>query len=204
MEYADFSIKLPSKTIHLSLIYRPPDGSVLQFCQELTTYLEQNINTTGNTLLMGDLNIHINDPKDQDNIIFEDTIGSLGLQNHVSFPTTDFKTHWIQSLLLKTQTLSQTLIKAHYFQTTILSTIHKQHHLNLLSSKEYLTGRSNISTLTTWKLKSTKPYLLTMITAHQASLSTTTIGHSPRLLNKLAPVKGKTVSDKPKLPWFEW
>ena len=57
MECADFNIKLPSKTIHLGLIYRPPDGSVLQFCQELTTYLEQNINTTGDTLLMGDLNI---------------------------------------------------------------------------------------------------------------------------------------------------
>ena len=70
MEYADFSIKQPSKTIHLGLIYRPSDGSVLQFCQELTTYLEQNINTTGDTLLMGDLNILINDPENQDTIMF--------------------------------------------------------------------------------------------------------------------------------------
>ena len=74
-------------TIHLGLIYKPPDGSVLQFCKELTTYLEQNINTTGDTLLMDDLNIHINDPKNQDTIIFEDTIESLGLRNQVSFPT---------------------------------------------------------------------------------------------------------------------
>ena len=87
MECADFSIKLPSKTIHLGLIYRPSDGSVLQFCQELTTYLEQNINTTGDTLLMGDLNIHTNDPENQHTIIFEDTIKSLGLRNQVSFPT---------------------------------------------------------------------------------------------------------------------
>ena len=87
MECADFSIKLPSKTIHLGLIYRPPDGSVLQFCQELTTFLEQNINTTGDTLLMCDLNIHTNNPENQDTIIFEDTIESLGLRNQVSFPT---------------------------------------------------------------------------------------------------------------------
>ena len=87
MECADFSIKLPSKTIHLGLIYRPPDGSVLQFCQELTTYLEENINTIGNTLLIGDLNIHINDHENQDTIIFKDTIKSLGLSNPVSFPT---------------------------------------------------------------------------------------------------------------------
>ena len=82
MECANFSINLPSKTIHLGLIYRPPDGSVLQFCEELTTYLEQNINTTGDTLLMGDLNIHTNDPENKDNIIFEDTVESLGLRNH--------------------------------------------------------------------------------------------------------------------------
>ena len=80
MKCADFSIKLPSKTIHLGLIYRLPDGSVLQFCQELTTYLEQNSNTTGDTLLMGDLNIHINDLENQDTIIFEDTIKSSGLE----------------------------------------------------------------------------------------------------------------------------
>ena len=77
MECADFSIKLPSKTIHLGLIYRPPEGSVPQFCQKLTIYLEQNINTTGDTLLMCDLNIHINDPENQDTIIFEDTIESM-------------------------------------------------------------------------------------------------------------------------------
>ena len=80
MECAGFSIKLPSKTIHHGLIYRPPDGSFLQFCQELTTYLEQNINTTGDTLLMGELNIHINDHENQDTITFEDTIESLGLK----------------------------------------------------------------------------------------------------------------------------
>ena len=87
MECADFSIKLPSKTIHLRLIYRPAYGSVLQFCQELTTYWGQNINTTGDTLLIGHLNIHTNDPENQDTITFEDTIDSLGLRNQVSFPT---------------------------------------------------------------------------------------------------------------------
>ena len=34
MECADFSIKLLSKAIHLGLIYRPPDGSVLQFISD--------------------------------------------------------------------------------------------------------------------------------------------------------------------------
>ena len=122
MECADFSTKLPSKTIHLRLIYRPPDGSVLQFCQKLTTYLEQNINTTGDTLLMGDINIHTLDPENQDTITFEDTIESLWLRIKLVFQLTDFKIHWIKLLLLKAQALFQTLIKAHLFQTIILST----------------------------------------------------------------------------------
>ena len=52
----------------LALIYW--DNINLKTEKELTTYLEQTINTTGDTLLMGDLNIHINDPENQDTIIF--------------------------------------------------------------------------------------------------------------------------------------
>ena len=36
---------------------------------------------------MGDLNIHTNDPENQDTITFDDTIESLGLRNQVNFPT---------------------------------------------------------------------------------------------------------------------
>ena len=119
MECAYFSIKLPSKTIHLGLKYRPPDGSVLQLCQELTTYLENNINTTGDTLLIGDLNIHINDPENQYTIIFEDTIKSLGLSNQVSFPT-----HRLQNTLDTIITAEDSDIISDTLQTIILSTTH--------------------------------------------------------------------------------
>ena len=122
MECADFSIKLPAKTIHRVLLYRPLDRSILQFYQELTTYLEQNINTTGDTLLMGDLNIHINDLENQDIIICEDSKESLGLCNHANFPTHRLQNRLEQSLLQKIQTSYQTLIKAHYSKTIISST----------------------------------------------------------------------------------
>ena len=36
---------------------------------------------------MDNLNIHINNPENQDTIIFEDTTESLGLRYQVSFPT---------------------------------------------------------------------------------------------------------------------
>ena len=126
----DFSIKLPLKTIHLGLIYRPPDGSVLQFCQELTTYLEQNINTTGNTLLMGDLNIHTNDPENQDTITFDDTIESLGLRNQVNIPT-----HRLQNTLDIIITAKDSSIISDIHQGSLFSDHYIVHYTLTTASK---------------------------------------------------------------------
>ena len=73
---------------------------------------------------MGDLNIHTNDPENQDTIPFDDTIKSLGIRNHVTFPT-----HRLQNtldIIITTDDSSnfQTLTKAHSFLTIILSTMH--------------------------------------------------------------------------------
>ena len=37
MECADFTVSLPNKTMQLGLLYWPPEGSILQFCQDLVT-----------------------------------------------------------------------------------------------------------------------------------------------------------------------
>ena len=125
MACADFSIKIPSMTIHLGLIYRPPDGCVLPFCQELTTYLEQNINTTGDTLLMGDPNTHTNDPENQDTIIFEDNIESLGLRNQVSFPT-----HRLQNTLDTITTTEDSDIISDTHQGSLFRSLHCPLYIN--------------------------------------------------------------------------
>ena len=43
MECVDFTITLPSFSLYLEIIYRPPEGIVLQFSQELADYLIKNI-----------------------------------------------------------------------------------------------------------------------------------------------------------------
>ena len=204
MECADFSIKLPSKTIHLRQIYRPPDESVLQFCQELTTYLEQNINTTGNTLLMGDLNIHTNDPKNQDTITFEDTIESLGLRNQVNFPT-----HRLQNTLdisitaedssIISDTHQGSLFSDHYIVYYTLTTPSRLIELKRLYyrktkdiSIEHLKNEINLGLALPTNQDHNPPD--TIIQNYNKALI--------KVMNKLAPVKTKTVSNKPKLPWF--
>ena len=87
MECTDFSVKLPGLSINLAVIYRPPDRSVLQFAMDILEYMEMNVNTTGNIILTGDLNIKMNNSDDPDMNTFSDLLDSFDLVNHVSFPT---------------------------------------------------------------------------------------------------------------------
>ena len=202
MECADFSIKLPSKAIHFRLIYRPPDGSVLQFCQVLTTYLEQNISTTGDTLLMGDLNIHTNDAENQDTISFEDTIESLGLRNQVSFPT-----HRLQNTLDIIITTENSSIISDTHQGSLFSDHYIVHYTLTTSSK--LTELKRISYRKTKdiSIKHLKNEINLTLPTNQDHNPPDIIVHHynkalTKVMDKLAPVKTKTVSNKPKLPWF--
>ena len=202
MECADFNIKLTSKTIHLRLIYRTPDGNVLQFCQELTTYLEQNIKTTGDTLLMGDLNIHTNDPENQDTITLEDTIESLGLRNQVSFPT-----HRLQNTLdiiitaedssIISDTHQGSLFSDHYIVQYTLTTPSRLIELKRISYRK----SKDIS------IDNLKNEISLALPTNQDHNSPGTIIHNynmalMKVMDKLAPLKTKTVSNKPRLLWF--
>ena len=201
MECADFSIKLPSKTIHLGLIYRPPDGSVLQFCQELTTYLEQDINTTGNTLLMGDLNIHTNDPENQD-FTFDDTVESLGLRNQVNIPT-----HRLQNTVDIIITAEDSSIISDTHQCSLFSDHYIVHYTLTTPSKLMELKRMSYRNTKNISIDHLKNEINLALPTNQEHSQPDTIVHNynkalMKVMDKLAPVKTKTVSNKPKLPWF--
>ena len=71
MECSSFTIKqsADSKPINMFVVYRPPDTSVITFLEDLATVLEDNINHTGEIILLGDYNIKINDDQCMDSII---------------------------------------------------------------------------------------------------------------------------------------
>ena len=87
IECADFTISLPNKTRQLGLLHQPPEGSILQFCQDLPACMEVNINELGECVLLGNLNIYVNKKVDHYTITFLDTLESFGLQSRVDFPT---------------------------------------------------------------------------------------------------------------------
>ena len=61
-----------------------PFTNVLTFCNDLANLIELNITKNrGKLLLVGDFNIHLDEPTDSDIILFTDTLESLDLQNMV-------------------------------------------------------------------------------------------------------------------------
>ena len=90
MESTNFKIikkKSKDKKIHLAVIYRPPDSSIIQFANELVGFMEENIHNMGNLLLIGNINIKINIENDPGTMIFNDFLDSFNLANTVNFPT---------------------------------------------------------------------------------------------------------------------
>ena len=89
LECSRFKIELDSHdTVNLYAIYRNPTLSFIAFCEELVTILKKNILLDGGTLLlMGNFNIHIDNPSHADTNTFTNFLGSFNLQNHVNFPT---------------------------------------------------------------------------------------------------------------------
>ena len=53
MECSSFSVDLHMSTINLSVIYRPPNSSILAFPMDFLDLLENNINQNGRLLLLG-------------------------------------------------------------------------------------------------------------------------------------------------------
>ena len=71
IELAYYKVKVPSKVLDLLIIYRIPSTSILESCNELAAFMEDNITTLrGNLMLMGDLNIHMDDKGDPGTVTF--------------------------------------------------------------------------------------------------------------------------------------
>ena len=94
MEYMNASICLNISTINLYIIYRYPASRVIDFCNELTSLLEENVNTDRGTLILtGDFNIHMDNSTHPDTNTFIDTLDGLDLRNHVNFLTHKLNHH---------------------------------------------------------------------------------------------------------------
>ena len=88
MELLHISVKVKSLVLGFYTVYRIPNPSVLTFCDEMANVLGNNIvSDRGETILLGDFNIHMDNPEDLDTITFNDFLDSLDLINLINFGT---------------------------------------------------------------------------------------------------------------------
>ena len=88
MEHWNFNINFAGTIVHCHIIHRIPSTSVINFCGELTSIIEDTINLEqGRLLFVGDFNIHMEEPTQPDTITFLEWLESFNLTNHVTFGT---------------------------------------------------------------------------------------------------------------------
>ena len=86
IEYAIWQVSLKNKTIAKLGIYHPPpkqDQANTIFLDEITKLLTSKPPNMENAIILGDFNMHIEDPTDNNSKIFADIMAALGLVQHV-------------------------------------------------------------------------------------------------------------------------
>lgn len=86
-EHIEVLLQTGSDYVRLAVVYRPPSSSKSKFTEDFTTYLENHALSSGKLLILGDFNIHIEDPSDQSSLKLKDILFSLNLNQNVKDAT---------------------------------------------------------------------------------------------------------------------
>ena len=88
METHLITLKFQSINFFIRLVYRLPQVSVVNFCNEFLDMIERSFNVTKDKLIIiGHFNIHMDTPTESDVIIFNDLLDSLNMKNRITFST---------------------------------------------------------------------------------------------------------------------
>ena len=89
-EYALWNIILQNKPLHIMGIYHPPpnnDTTNAMFIDKITELLEDRIGKYNNMVILGDLNMHVDDLTNANSYIFNDSMHAFGFKQHMTSPT---------------------------------------------------------------------------------------------------------------------
>ena len=203
MECTNFNLLLHSKPLHLTIIYRPLGSNINTFASELMDVIEANINNKGMPIIIGDLNIHMNNPDSADTNTFLDILDSLDLINRIQFPT-----H-------KSQNTIDLVISPR--QSSIINSVSQGHlfldHYIVNFQMQYTTTKPITKMIKFRKLNSINPQafgwdvrillddhnLVNLSPSECLKLYRTTL---TAVLNTHAPEKAKKIVTRSKIPWF--
>ena len=88
-EHMEMLMRTSNDCIRLCVMYRPPSNSVADFMEDFLDFIDHHTTTSGRLLVVGDLNLHLDNEKDRNASVFRDLMHSLNLYQHVHEPTHD-------------------------------------------------------------------------------------------------------------------
>ena len=205
MECSSFTIKqsADSKLINMFIVYRPLDTSVINFLEDLATVVEDNINHTGEIILLGNYNIKISDDRCMDSINLSDFLDSSGLHNSITFPTHRLQntldlviTHQDRNLIRNCK--QDTLFSNHYLVTFDITTSLPKDNRTTISFRKI-----KDMDFTNFRYHIVRGFanadLKSLSVNETVNLYNTTLREA---IDKFAPVKVKSVNPRKKVPWF--
>ena len=91
-QYVKWQLALKHTSITIIAIYHPPPSNLTrvtngEFLDEFTDWAAELVSTSKNVILVGDFNLHINNPNDDGACNFMETTQALGLNQNITFPT---------------------------------------------------------------------------------------------------------------------
>ena len=91
-QFTKWQLTVNHTSITVVAIYNPPPSNQMRvtngdFLDEFTDWAAESVSTCNNVILVGDFNLHINDPNDDGACNFIETKQALGLHQNILFPT---------------------------------------------------------------------------------------------------------------------
>ena len=86
LECACYEVTGKNNTIDLAIVYHIPGTSMINYCSKLVDLLGETITQKADMIMIGDFNIHMDDPLDSDTILFNNFLDGFNLTNKVDFP----------------------------------------------------------------------------------------------------------------------
>ena len=207
-EYTEVLLKAKRRCIRIVLIYRPPPSAenkltFSMFVREFTCLLEELSITSGELLIFGDFNLHVENSSDSHACQFLDLLTSFGLQNHVTNPT-HVHGHVLDLVITR---VTENIISNVSVHGQVVSD-HNSVIFNLAADKPSFLSK-NIS-YRKWKNVDIKDFtfdvaqsaLVTTPADNVSALVTQYNSTLTELADKHAPLCQRRVTVRPRAPWY--
>jgi exonuclease III len=206
-EHCKIIFKTESHTLDVNVVYRPPPSpknklTATMFFEEFTTFVQDQVTSAGDMLLVGDVNFHLDVSTDPDTKKFLTLIDSVNLKQHVMEPT-HRSGHTLDVVITRESgSIIQSLQVGDMISDHTLITCQVKHPKPIPMQATVMTRKLRSICIEDFRQDVTKSLpvcddlsdVRTLVSDYNQVLEST--------LDKHAPLKTKTITLRPKQPWF--